>query len=372
MVLPLAGFTVGVTADRRWQEQAEMLRRRGAEVIHGPSIRTVPLGADQGVRAATLALVSRPPDLVIAHTGLGMRSWLALADGDGMGDRLVDALAGAEVLARGPKAAGAALSSGLEVVWRAPSETMAEVVDHVLARPSVRGLRIAFQRDGGRPDPGVARLRTAGADVVEVPVYRWHAPDDPGPAERLIEATLGGRVHALTFTSSPALCNFVAVARALGVDDALRAAVAAGVSAVCIGPVCAAAARGEGIDTPVVPRRARMGSMIACLTDTLAGQARTVHVGDVAVELRGSDVVVADTRVELTERESVVLRALAEQPGVVVSKAQLLARCWGDSSSDPHLVEVTIARVRRRIADHNLSVSTIHRRGYRLVATDPV
>jgi hypothetical protein len=29
-----------------------------------------------------------------------------------------------------------------------------------------------------------------------------------------------------------------------------------------------------------------------------------------------------------------------------------------------------VARVRRRIAQHNLSVSTVHRRGYRLVAAD--
>ena len=39
-------------------------------------------------------------------------------------------------------------------------------------------------------------------------------------------------------------------------------------------------------------------------------------------------------------------------------------------STDPNLVEVTVARLRRRIAAHGLEVSTIHRRGYRLVAAD--
>jgi DNA-binding winged helix-turn-helix (wHTH) protein len=52
---------------------------------------------------------------------------------------------------------------------------------------------------------------------------------------------------------------------------------------------------------------------------------------------------------------------------VVVSKPELLARCWDPSSTDPHLVEVTVARLRRRIAAHGLEVSTVHRRGYRLV-----
>jgi uroporphyrinogen-III synthase len=367
MTLALSGFTVGVTADRRWQEQAEMLRRRGAEVIHGPSIRTVPLAADEGVRTATEQLVARPPDLVIAHTGIGMRSWLALADCHGLGDSLIEALAGAEVLARGPKAAGAALSAGLEVVWRAPTETMAEVIEHVLARPSLDGLRIALQCDGGKLDDGIAAVRARGADVVEVPVYRWHAPDDLRPVERLIEQTVGGRVHALTFTSSPALRNFLAAAQAAGHDDRVRAALHGDVAAVCIGPVCAASARAAGIAAPVVPARARMGSMVACLTEHLADRARTVDVDGVTVELRGVGVVVAGERVELSEREALVLRALAEQPGVVLSKPQLLSRCWGDPSADPHLVEVTVARVRRRIAEHDLTVSTVHRRGYRLI-----
>ena len=43
---PLEGYCIGITADRRWEEQAELLRRRGATVMHGPSIRTLPMGAD--------------------------------------------------------------------------------------------------------------------------------------------------------------------------------------------------------------------------------------------------------------------------------------------------------------------------------------
>ena len=37
---PLAGFTVAVTADRRADEQAALLSRLGATVVHGPVIRT--------------------------------------------------------------------------------------------------------------------------------------------------------------------------------------------------------------------------------------------------------------------------------------------------------------------------------------------
>ena len=57
MAAPLLGFTVGVTADRRKEEQAELLRRLGARVVHGPTVRTLPLAHDQGVIDATEQLV---------------------------------------------------------------------------------------------------------------------------------------------------------------------------------------------------------------------------------------------------------------------------------------------------------------------------
>ena len=67
----LAGWTVGVTADRRREEQAELLGRRGAKVVHGPTVRTLPVELGDGLEAATAALIERPPDIVVLHTGLG-------------------------------------------------------------------------------------------------------------------------------------------------------------------------------------------------------------------------------------------------------------------------------------------------------------
>src|SRR6266540_3591533 len=54
---PLEGYTVGVTADRRASEQAELLRRRGARVLDAPTIATAYLGSDERLRGATTALV---------------------------------------------------------------------------------------------------------------------------------------------------------------------------------------------------------------------------------------------------------------------------------------------------------------------------
>src|SRR5207247_3950301 len=73
--LPLKGCTIGVTADRRWQEQAELLARRGATVVHGPTIATVYLNNDERLRRVTEGLIASPPDFLVANTGIGMRAW---------------------------------------------------------------------------------------------------------------------------------------------------------------------------------------------------------------------------------------------------------------------------------------------------------
>jgi len=51
--LPLAGFTVAVTAARRKEELGALLDRRGARVVYAPAIRIVPLSDDTELVAAT-------------------------------------------------------------------------------------------------------------------------------------------------------------------------------------------------------------------------------------------------------------------------------------------------------------------------------
>ena len=47
---PLAGFTIAITADRRREELAALLQRRGAKVMLAPALRIVPLTDDTELR----------------------------------------------------------------------------------------------------------------------------------------------------------------------------------------------------------------------------------------------------------------------------------------------------------------------------------
>lgn len=371
-IAPLTGFTIGVTADRRWEEQAEMLRRRGARVLHGPSIRTLPLGESDALRAATAAVIADPPDVVLLTTGLGTRGWFGAAESFGLGDDLRTALRDARVLARGPKSAGAALTEGLEVSWSAPGERSSELLAHLDADGGLTGGVVAVQLDG-RADPALAdAVRRLGAGrVVDVPVYRWTLPDDLEPAQRLIAAACDGRVDAVTFTSAPAAQNLLSVAGDMGRADEFRHALSGRVPAVCVGPVCAEAAERLGLLATVQPARSRLGAMVLALCAELSGRSVAFRADGVAVVLQGSVAVVDGDEIELATRERAVLEVLAERPGAVVSKAALLRRVWGPGEVDEHAVEVTVARLRRRLGRAGNAVETAVRRGYRLVV-DPV
>jgi uroporphyrinogen-III synthase len=367
-IRPLEGLTVAVTADRRADEQAQLLAQRGARVLLGPTIRTLPHAEDERVRAATEELIRRPPDVLIANTGVGMRSWLALAESFGPAESLLDALGGARILSRGPKASGVLTTVGLRVDWQAPSARMDEVVEQVIGG-DVAGRRVALQLDGGDDEERIGgRLRAAGAEVVPVSVYRWTLPDDVGPALRVVEATRTGRVDAVTFTAAPAVRNLFALAEQEGVVDEVRDAFNGPVLAMCVGPVCVEAAAEMGVTAAEQPRHARLGAMVQTLTELLCERRRVVRVGDVDVVLQGSMILVEGRRVLLPDRERLVFAALAERHGAVVPKRSLLATVWG-GHANAHALEMAVARLRKRLEPTGLGVETVVRRGYRLVAS---
>jgi uroporphyrinogen-III synthase len=366
-VRPLHGFTVAVTADRRSAEQIELFTRRGARVLHGPTMATQYLDDEAALRRATEEVVARPPDVVIATTGIGLRAWFEAAQAWGLADPLLAVLRSARLVARGVKAAATARQWGLEVALQPPSERLDDAVALLLA-DGVEGQRIVVQEHGAPTEAAAAELRAAGAEVVPVPVYRWRLPDDPGPALRLVDAVVCGDVDAVTFTSAPAVTNLFTLADLHDHGARLRAAFnAGGVVAGCVGAVCAGAALDEGVTTPVFPDVGRLGLLVRAVSDELSGRRVELDLGGHPMVLQGTIAILDGATVELATREAALLAVLSERPGVVVAKATLAHRVWGPGQ-DPHAVEVAVNRLRTRLGGLGRHLITVRGRGYRLDA----
>jgi uroporphyrinogen-III synthase len=360
-VAPLAGYTVGITCARRADELTALLHRRGASVVHAPAIRLVPLPDDEQLLAATRDVLSAPVDVMVCTTGIGLRGWLEAAEGWGLGEELLARLRDATLLARGPKARGAIRAAGLVDTWSPESESVAEVLDHLLAT-ELEGKRIVVQLHGEPLPHFVEALVARGASVVTVPVYRWSPPVDIGPLDRLLDGILAGGLDAVIFTSAPASSMLLIRAQQLGLRTELLRAMASSVLAVCVGPVTAAPL--AAFDVPTVqPSRARLGSMVRELVAALPSRALRLTAAGHTLELRGHAVLVDGVPRPVPPSGMALLRALAAEPGRVLSRADLLAALPG--SGDEHAVEAAVARLRTSLGTAT-PVQTVFKRGYRL------
>ena len=111
-------------------------------------------------------------------------------------------------------------------------------------------------------------LRLAGAEVIEVPVYRWVPPEDTVPLRRLIQSVSVAGLDAVAFTSAPAAASFLRppTSRAAATRCAPRCADRSWPPAS--GPVTAGPFQKDGI--PVIqPGRSRLGALVREIVEQL-------------------------------------------------------------------------------------------------------
>ncbi|MCK6079435.1 uroporphyrinogen-III synthase [Microbacterium sp. EYE_5] len=369
----LGGCTIVIAVDRRSAELATALERHGATVRHAPALTIVSHIDDESLVEATRQLIDAPPDVVVATTGVGFRGWMEAADEAGLQAELHDALSGAQIVARGPKARGAIQQAGLTADWVAESETSEELGSFLLAE-GVAGRRVAVQHHGSGADGLDELFADAGADVVSLTVYRWGPPPDAAAVARSVAQTAQGEVDAVLFTSAPGAAEWLATARREGALEAIvdRAADRRLLLAA-VGPITAGPVLDAGAD-PLIAERGRLGSLVrAVVTHFGGGSAPSLDTAAGRLELRSTAAVLDGQVLPLSRASLSLLRALFDARGGVVARADLAAalpRSGGAPSDSAHAVDVAIGRTRDALGIPTL-IRTVVKRGYRLDVASP-
>lgn len=359
----LHGFRIGVTSDRRSGDLIDAFERRGATVMHAPTLHIVNAAEDEPVIADTRVIIAARPDLLLATTAYGIRRWFDVADAAGQGGALTEALSGTSILVRGPKARGGIRAAGLDDVGMSAEETSASLVDKVLEE-FPPGLTVAVQVHGHQDELQLDRLRAVHRRVLTVAPYRWVAPDDSDHrVRRLVDAICAAQLDCVTFTSAPAVDALLSAADELGRRTELLAAMRDTVLTAAVGPVTAAPLLAAGLE-PIQPERFRMGALIRLVCEHLEG-AHVDAVPTVAgpVLLRGTVAQIGESRVALTPSALAIFRALYAARGAVVSREDLARVLPGDA--DDHVLEMALSRLRQSLAAPGL-IATVVKRGYRL------
>ncbi|MET0424246.1 MAG: response regulator transcription factor [Actinoplanes sp.] len=96
---------------------------------------------------------------------------------------------------------------------------------------------------------------------------------------------------------------------------------------------------------------------------------RTLRFGDLEVRPEAGEVRLGGTPVQVTRTEFQLLCELAEHPGQVLSRTQLLQRVWQYDGGDERLVDVHVGRLRHKIETDSAAprhLVTVRGLGYKL------
>jgi DNA-binding response OmpR family regulator len=90
-----------------------------------------------------------------------------------------------------------------------------------------------------------------------------------------------------------------------------------------------------------------------------------LQIGDLVIDMGAHSAVRAGRTIDLTHREFSLLATLAQHPGIVLSKVQLLTQVWGFEHYDLNLVEVHICALRRKLEEQGRRlIHTVRGVGY--------
>lgn len=121
---------------------------------------------------------------------------------------------------------------------------------------------------------------------------------------------------------------------------------------------------------PFNPRElvARVRAVLRRGASALPEALTPIEVGDLSINLAGREVRIAGQKVELRTQEFEVLKVLAENTGIVLTREQLLSKAWGyDFYGQTRTVDVHIAQLRQKIAGSQVRIETVTGIGYKLV-----
>ena len=98
-----------------------------------------------------------------------------------------------------------------------------------------------------------------------------------------------------------------------------------------------------------------------------AAPSETLRAGVIALDTRARRASVGGRRVDLTAREYALLELFLRNPGVVLSRTQILDRVWSyDYDGASNIVETYVRYLRRKLGASSGMIRTVRGMGYRL------
>jgi uroporphyrinogen-III synthase len=259
---PLAGCRVLVSrAKKQAGALSSALRDLGCQVIEIPFIEIRPPRSYRPLDAALRELETY--DWLILTSVNGVDALFGRMTKKRLGPSV---LAHLKIAAIGPATKRAIEQSGLAVTVT-PKEYVAESVVRALRR-RVKNKRVLLVRARVARDVIPRELRNAGASVDVVEAYETVVPQSSATRLRSLLASERRKPHAITFTSSSTVRNFVQLLGLRSARAALhKSASHNGVYSASIGPVTSATLCEFGLPVDIEAKEYTIPGLVAAIVD---------------------------------------------------------------------------------------------------------
>ena len=260
---------IAILESRLGEQLADLVKQRGGVPFHAPALAELPDLEPQKIAALVRSLEEKPAKLFIFQTGVGTRALFSALDNLQQTERFLSLLEKGIVAARGPKPTGALRSRGVRIDRSAADPfTTKEILASILDL-DLKSARVIIQRYGSANTELDHALEARGAQVTEIPTYRWSLPADTEPLERLIGALERGEMHAAVFTNGEQVRNLFAVAEKLKKKESLHKALN-GTLVASIGPVASAALQEFNVKVGLESKPPKLGALMSALDSALS------------------------------------------------------------------------------------------------------
>lgn len=309
--LKINSITAVSFESRMAEEMKKLVEKRGWQVISAPSMQEIPLERNPEAFQFAERLFAGQIDMMICLTGVGTRMLVQALETRFPKEKILDALSKITIVARGPKPVRVLKEFNLPITITVPEpNTWFEILEELdLNRKSIalEGRTVAVQEYGVANQELIQGLKKRGANVMQVPVYRWALPDDTRQLQEAIQAVIRGEVQIAFFTNAMQIRHVMRVASETGVEQKFRSALK-NVVIASVGPICSEALAECGFSVDFEPSHAKLGQLVLEASNKiteLIEQKKSSHVTPVL--LRRKEDTPSDK--ERRRQESVFLKA---------------------------------------------------------------
>ncbi len=259
-----AGRTVAAFESRMADHMATLISRHGGTPLVGPSMQEIPLENNPEALDFADHLMAGSIDMVILLTGVGTRTLVDVWKTRFSLENITHALTRTTLVARGPKPIAALKELGLKPHLVVPEPNTWKDILQTLDtfKPAgLSGLQIAIQEYGIPNKELVEGLTKRGAQVTNVPVYRWALPDNVEPLKHALRSILDGNVAVVLFTSAAQVDHVVEMLHATNELEPFRHALEKTMVA-SIGPITTQRLRHHHFPVDFEPSHSKIGILV--------------------------------------------------------------------------------------------------------------